>query len=154
METKKTLNPVPSNEKIAELCDFIDTTFNNNIILINPVAPMVQYSGAIIDKETQETLQKAINDAGLTVARDYKDDNIVLNTGDKVILMANSQPAMTKVITTTEVIDGLNPEIVTAFNNRTGRFANLNDSSRSMYYKKYVILLIHPMNLAARLKKN
>lgn len=147
MEFKETENKLPSIEKIQELCKFIKKPLNNLIVLFNPVAPMVSNAGLTLTKEVQEKNQKLINNKGLVVVYDHEESDI--KAGDRVVLQMNSQPALQKVVNTKEIIDNLLPNVKEDFLERKGRFATFNEQNRPAYYKRYVVLFIHPMSLAA-----
>jgi hypothetical protein len=146
-EEVKTTNPLPSKDKIRELVGFIENIHGPYSVLINPVAPLVRSSGLRIDDDTQRELQIKVNQKGLYLAIPGEDSKY--KEGDRVIMRNHYEPLHTKTITTSELLDGLAPNVVERI---TDPSTTYNEEIRSAHYKKYVVLVVYTMDIVMSIK--
>lgn len=141
-------NPLPSLADAKNYADFIKEPKNGQIVVLNSVAPMKLSSGADIDDVTQKSLQKQLNRQGMLIVHSKNDE---FKEGEKVLLNEHPQFNVTRVITSTNLLDDLTEEVKQGVANRTGKFLKYTDSNISNFYKKYVVIVLHPTQIACTL---
>lgn len=144
---KQTSNPTPDMEKIKELTFFIKRPLGGQVVLFNPVAPMVSAGGVVSNEEIQHKLQNEINKKGLLVIQAPEDCEV--KVGERVLINKHAEATVERTINTTDLVEGLNEGIITEWAKPDGKYSHLNEKAKIAYYKRYVLLIIHPINLAA-----
>tara|TARA_R110000796_G_scaffold61674_7_gene142654 strand:+ start:9719 stop:10171 length:453 start_codon:yes stop_codon:yes gene_type:complete len=148
MKITDTQNPMPSLEKAIEIAKIV-TKLHGNILLFNTVVPMVTATGIVLSKEAQEMKQTNVNKAkGLLIVKSAHPDMLA---GEYVALMPQTTPLFSKVVTTDELIEGLDPKTIEDFTNSKGRFLSFNAESKGAFYKKYVLIVVHPTSVACNI---
>lgn len=141
----KTQNPLPSLKEAKEYASFIKEPKNGQIVLLNSVAPMQNEAGVFIDKQTQANLQKIINRQGMLIVMSNYDE---YKEGEKILLNEHPQFNLTRIINTKLLLEGLQPDVIRQLENKEGKFKTMQEDFISSYYKKYVIIILHPTNIA------
>lgn len=144
-----TQNPLPSLKEAKEIASFINTPKNGQIILLNSVAPMQSASGIFIDKKIQEQNQEQLNRQGMLVVDSSSCDD--LKDGDRVLLNQHSQFNVTRVITSSKLLNGLNLVVEEGVTNKIGKYSTMTPEVLSAFYRKYVVIVLHPTQIACTL---
>lgn len=144
-------NPLPTLAEAKEYAKFIKEPKNGQIVVINSVAPMKLSNGADIDKETQKTLQKQLNRQGMLVV--YSNGDIV-KEGEIVALNEHPTFNLTRVVTSNKLHDKLDDEVKEGVRQRTGKYANYNDTVIGSFYRKYVVIVLHPIQICCTLNND
>lgn len=122
---------------------------NGTAVLINEVAPMVSSTGMILNEAAQKEEQTKLNKKGLMVVTCIEHSDF--KEGDRITIIPNSDPVYHTVLTSKEVLDDIPAQIKEDLKNNTGRFEDMNEANRSMYYKKYVVFVYHPIFFASKI---
>lgn len=140
----ETQNPMIALDKAIELSQIVTNT-HGNVLLFNTVVPMVTPTGVLLSKDAQEEKQTKVNKSkGLLVVQSNHPDNVI---GTYVALRPQTSPLFSKVITTNELIEGLTESTIKDLKAGTGNFAGFNAQKKDAFYKKYVIILVHPTDI-------
>lgn len=123
----------PTLEEAKELCKDIVRPLNNYAIILNNVAPMVTAGGIIIGDTAHKKAQEILNKKGMLVVKSpfgdtpKETDGIsAVYNGEFVKFKENAEVTFSKVITSTELHDGLTLEE--------------GQETTPEMYKKYVVL--------------
>lgn len=137
---------LPTLGEAKQLCNFIDKPLNGSVVLLGCVTPSVSTAGISIDKKTQEANQTIHNKKnGLLVVNCGISD--VVKPGDRVILKphANEVADFSRAITSDDYYQGVTRDLINKYNNTTGLAGD------HLLKKKYVVIVMHPMNFAITL---
>lgn len=149
---------LPTLEEGLEICKEFDRPLNYGIILLNSVSPMVTKGGIILSKEAHADAQNTLNKKGmLVVMSPFVKDNIknkveqdlaiavnsdinpnAVYVGEHVLYQQESPSLFTRVITTTELLEGL--------------VLREGQKPTSEMYKKYIVICMHINYLTVVLK--
>lgn len=133
-------------ERAKELTKKYIRTLQNNVIIMGVVAPMVTEGGIILGEKAHEEEQEKVNKRGMLVVKSpFKRSNIkdividgsnpsAVYEGEHVLFVPNTPTAFTEVITTDELLEGLDMEE--------------DIELIPEMYKKYVVLCIGVHNLS------
>lgn len=144
---KQLENEMPSLELAKKLCSEYKRPLNHNVLLINAVAPMVTAGGIEISEIAQGEHQQQMNMEGMLVVMSpfTKPEEGMLEAtnavyaGEKVLYMPDSQAAFTTVVTSSDLMEGLElPQ---------------SKEVTSAMYKKYVVICMSVHNLSMVLNK-
>lgn len=140
-------NEMPTLEVAKKLCKTFTRPLNNHAIIINAVAPMVTKGGVMISEGAQGQLQQEMNRKGMLVVtspfkliNDEKDlTNLsAVYEGENILFMPESQVAFSTVITSNELLDGI-------------EIAEGTEPTDEMY-KKYVVMCMSVHNFSCVLE--
>lgn len=124
----------------------IKRPLNNNVLLMNTIAPMATKNGIILGEKAHKEAQQQVNKAGMMVVgsphKESHFDNIsipddVVFEGDRVLFGENSMVSFTRTLRSKDLLDGLE--------------LKEGEEPKLEHYKCYALVCIHSNSLSCQL---